>query len=191
MSSSEYREAKHLCRDPTSEAVGEFEEGQPLFDGDQPTESTKAILQFCEQFEAAGQRTAAFIEELKASDLLMDGEVADPEGFAQAEYAATGFMLISRRVLEKMAAGHPELKYTHGFTADQTATTEDVSNLYALFDTSLDRDRGLYLPEDYTFCNRWRARDHDAAQPRCSRPSPPLTNRNHGHVPHSLLRLLF
>jgi len=49
------------------------------------------------------------------------------------------------------------LKYTHGFTADQTATTEDVSNLYALFDTSLDRDRGLYLPEDYTFCNRWRA----------------------------------
>jgi hypothetical protein len=21
----------------------------------------------------------------------------------------------------------------------------------------LDRDQGLYLPEDYTFCNRWRA----------------------------------
>jgi glycosyltransferase involved in cell wall biosynthesis len=94
---------------------------------------------------------------LRYATKLMDGEVADPEGFAQAEYAATGFMLISRRVLEKMAAGHPELKYTHGFTADQTATTEDVSNLYALFDTSLDRDRGLYLPEDYTFCNRWRA----------------------------------
>jgi hypothetical protein len=21
----------------------------------------------------------------------------------------------------------------------------------------LDREKGLYLPEDYTFCNRWRA----------------------------------
>ena len=53
-----------LCFDPTSGAVGEFEEGEPLFDGDQPSEATKAILEFCEQFEAAGQRTSAFIEEL-------------------------------------------------------------------------------------------------------------------------------
>ena len=45
-------------------AVGEFDEGEALFDGDQPSEATKAILQFCEQFEAAGQRTAAFMEEL-------------------------------------------------------------------------------------------------------------------------------
>ena len=46
-----------LCFDPTSGAVGEFDEGEPLFDGDQPSEATKAILQFCEQFETAGQRT--------------------------------------------------------------------------------------------------------------------------------------
>ena len=70
-----------LCFDPTSGAVGEFDEGEALFDGDQPSEATKAILQFCEQFETAGQRTAAFIQELKNSDLLMDGEVAiQPEG---------------------------------------------------------------------------------------------------------------
>ena len=55
-----------LCFDPTAGAVGEFDEGEPLFDGDQPSEATKAILQFCEQFEAAGQRTAAFMEELKS-----------------------------------------------------------------------------------------------------------------------------
>src|SRR5215208_907516 len=56
-----------LCFDPTSEIIGEFEDGQPLFDGDQPSEATKAILQFCEQFETAGQRTGAFVEELKKS----------------------------------------------------------------------------------------------------------------------------
>ena len=70
-----------MCFDPTSGAVGEFAEGEALFDGEQPSEATKAVLQFCEQFETAGQRTAAFIQELKNSDLLMDGEVAiQPEG---------------------------------------------------------------------------------------------------------------
>ena len=48
-----------LCFDPTANAVGEFEEGQALFENDQPSEATKAILNFCEQFEASGQRTAA------------------------------------------------------------------------------------------------------------------------------------
>jgi hypothetical protein len=73
-----------LCFDPAANAVGDFSEGEPLFNGEQPSEATMAILQFCEQFEAAGQRTAAFMEELKKTDLLMDGEVAiQPEGFEQ------------------------------------------------------------------------------------------------------------
>src|SRR3546814_13683576 len=40
-----------LCFDPTSDAIGDFEEGEALFDGDQPTEFTKGILQFNEAFE--------------------------------------------------------------------------------------------------------------------------------------------
>ena len=51
-----------LCFDPTSGAIGEFEEGEALFDGDQPSQATKTVLQFCEQFETAGQRTALFVE---------------------------------------------------------------------------------------------------------------------------------
>jgi len=83
-----------LCFDPTANAVGDFEEGQALFEGDQPSEATKAILQFCEQFEAAGQRTAAFVEELTKSDLLMDGEVAiQPEGFEQP-FVYRGFRMV-------------------------------------------------------------------------------------------------
>src|SRR3954454_3399585 len=46
-----------LCYDPTSGAVGDFADGEALFDGDQPSAATQAILQFCEQFEAAGLRT--------------------------------------------------------------------------------------------------------------------------------------
>lgn len=73
-----------LCFDPTSDAIGESEDGEALFNGEEPTETTQAILQFCEQFEQAGLRTSGFIDEIKALDLLMDGEVAiQPEGAAQ------------------------------------------------------------------------------------------------------------
>ncbi|MFL6735950.1 MAG: SapC family protein [Sphingomonas sp.] len=91
-----------LCFDPSANAVGEFDEGQALFDGEQPSEATKAILQFCEQFEAAGQRTAAFMEELTKADLLMDGEVAiQPEGFEQP-FVYRGFRMVDEEKLRNM-----------------------------------------------------------------------------------------
>ena len=91
-----------LCFDPTANAVGDFDEGQSLFDGDQPSEATKAILQFCEQFEAAGQRTAAFVEELTKGDLLMDGEVAiQPEGFEQP-FVYRGFRMVDEEKLRNL-----------------------------------------------------------------------------------------
>jgi hypothetical protein len=83
-----------LCFDPTAGAVGEFDEGEPLFDGDEPSEATKAILQFCEQFEQAGHRTQAFMNELKESNLLMEGEVAiQPEG-AEQPFVYRGFQMV-------------------------------------------------------------------------------------------------
>ena len=58
---------------------------------------------FCEQFEAAGQRTAAFMEELTKSDLLMDGEVAiQPEGFEQP-FVYRGFRMVDEEKLRELA----------------------------------------------------------------------------------------
>ena len=91
-----------LCFDPTAGAVGEFEDGEALFNGDQPSEATTAILQFCEQFEAAGQRTAAFMEDLKKSDLLMEGEVAiQPEGAPQP-FVYRGFRMVDEDKLREL-----------------------------------------------------------------------------------------
>jgi hypothetical protein len=91
-----------LCFDPTSGAVGEFDEGERLFDGDQPSEATKAVLQFCEQFEAAGQRTAAFVDDLVKADLLMDGEVAiQPEGYEQP-FVYRGFRMVDEEKLRNL-----------------------------------------------------------------------------------------
>ena len=117
-----------LCFDPSSGAVGEFDEGQPLFEGDQPSEATKAILQFCEQFETAGQRTAAFLDELKKSNLLMEGEVAiQPQGFEQP-FVYRGFRMVDEEKvrdlrgdeLRKMnQSGLLPLLYAHLFSLSQ------------------------------------------------------------------------
>ncbi len=91
-----------LCFDPTANAVGEFEEGQALFENDQPSEATKAILNFCEQFEASGQRTAALVEELTKGDLLMDGEVAiQPEGYQQP-FIYRGFRMVDEEKIRNL-----------------------------------------------------------------------------------------
>lgn len=83
-----------LCFDPTSDSVGLLDDGEALFNGDEPTETTQAILQFCEQFEQSGLRTGAFLGELKALDLLMDGEVAiQPEG-ANQPAVYRGFQMV-------------------------------------------------------------------------------------------------
>jgi len=83
-----------LCFDPTTGAVGEFDDGEPLFVDGEPSEATKAILQFCEQFEQAGHRTQAFMNEVKELGLLMEGEVAiQPEG-ADQPYIYRGFQMV-------------------------------------------------------------------------------------------------
>jgi hypothetical protein len=117
-----------LCFDPTSGAVGDFDEGQPLFDGDQPSAATKAILEFCEQFEAAGLRTNAFLEDLAKSDLLMDGEVAiQPEGFDQP-FVYRGFRMVDEEKLRNLRGdelrkmnqnGLLPLIYAHLFSLSQ------------------------------------------------------------------------
>lgn len=90
-----------LCFDPTSESVGEFKEGEPLFnDKGEPTEATQRVLEFCQHFEGAGQRTKAFIDELKKHDLLMDGEMAislqeNPDN----PYTYRGFQMVNQEKL--------------------------------------------------------------------------------------------
>jgi len=88
-----------LCFDPTSPAIGKFDEGDALFDGDQPSEATKAILGFCEQFETAGQRTTAFMKELTDAKLLMEGEVSIQPSDAEQLFIYRGFQMIDEEKL--------------------------------------------------------------------------------------------
>ena len=90
-----------LCIDPTSGALSD-DDGELLFDGDQPSELTKNILQFCEQFETAGLRTQAFMTDLKKSGLLMEGEVSiQPDG-AEQPFLYRGFKMIDEEKLRDL-----------------------------------------------------------------------------------------
>ena len=91
-----------LCFDPTSEAIGRFDEGEPLFNGTEPTEVTRQILAFAEQFEQAGMRTAQFMKEIKELGLLMDGEVSiNVEGQSQP-YVYRGFQMVNEEKLAEL-----------------------------------------------------------------------------------------
>lgn len=91
-----------LCFDPTSNMIGGFEEGDKLFEGGQPSDVTKNILQFNESFEQAGQKTQAFMEELKELAILEDGEVSiQQEGVAQP-FVYRGFQMVNEEKLKDL-----------------------------------------------------------------------------------------
>ena len=130
-----------LCFDPTSEAVGDFKDGEALFDGDQPTDTTKAILQFCEQFEAAGQRTSAFVEELKASNLLMDGEVAiQPEGFEQP-FIYRGFRMVDEDKLRELRGDELRKMNQNGMLALIFAHLFSLSQMREVFGRQMQQGK--------------------------------------------------
>lgn len=91
-----------LCFDPTTEAVGDFADGDPLFADGQPSEHTQAILGFCEQFEQAGQRTGQFMDELVKSGLLMDGEVSIEVQNGAQPFVYRGFRMVDEAKLREL-----------------------------------------------------------------------------------------
>ncbi|MCD2322721.1 SapC family protein [Sphingomonas sp. IC-56] len=117
-----------LCFDPTADTIGQFEDGEPLFVDGQPSEFTKGILQFNEQFEQAGARTSMFMKDLKDMGLLMDGEVSiQPDGAAQP-FIYRGFLMVDEGKLNEMRGdqlrkivqnGMLPLIYAHLFSLSQ------------------------------------------------------------------------
>jgi hypothetical protein len=74
--------------------------------------------------------------------------------FATGDYAATGFMMIKRRVIKRLVEAYPERAYAsdHVLTPDKTKR-----KYYALFECGIDPETREYLSEDFGFCRLWRA----------------------------------
>lgn len=91
-----------LCFDPTTDLVGEFDEGLPLFDNGEPSELCKGTLDFCRNFEEAGFRTGAFVEELMKHNLLMDGEVSIQQNGTDQPFVYRGFKMVDQEKLRDL-----------------------------------------------------------------------------------------
>ncbi len=122
-----------LCFDPSSDLLGAFEEGQPLFGEDkQPTDHTKGLLDFCEKFEEAGMKTQAFVDELVKADLLMDGEVSIQRADNPDQpFIYRGFKMVNQEKLRDLRGdqlrkwsenGILPLIYAHLFSLDLMRT---------------------------------------------------------------------
>ena len=139
-----------LCFDPTAGAISEDGDGQPLFEGDQPSDVTKAILTFCEQFETAGQRTQAFMEELQKSGLLMDGEVAiQPDG-AEQPFLYRGFRMIDEEKLRDLRGDELRKMNQNGMLPAIYAHLYSLAQIREVFARQVQQGKGpagAKLPE--------------------------------------------
>ncbi len=119
-----------LCFDPTCDAIGDFKDGEPLFESDgQPAVPVKAALDFCENFEQAGAKTQSFMDEIKKHDLLMDGEIAITRNDnPDKPYVYRGFGMIDQEKLRALDGetvkawnenGMLPLIYAHMFSLDR------------------------------------------------------------------------
>ena len=91
-----------LCFDPASGAIGPFDDGDRLFDGSQPSERIKAVLGFCEEYEAAWHRTANFMKEIVDAKLVIDGEVSIQTETDQPPYIYRGFQMVSEDAVREL-----------------------------------------------------------------------------------------
>lgn len=95
-----------LCFDPTVANINAEVDGAALFtETAEPTEYTQQILDFCSQFEEAGLRTKAFMEELEKLDILMDGEVAITRNDQpDTPFVYRGFRMVDENKLRELPA---------------------------------------------------------------------------------------
>ena len=118
-----------LCFDPTAGTIGDFEDGERLFNDDgSTTDGTKQVLDFCEKFEEAGMRTKAFLDQLKEHDLLMAGEISiERTEFPGKPYVYRGYQMVNQEKLATIPADKLEewnkngllpLIYAHLFSLD-------------------------------------------------------------------------
>ena len=91
-----------LCVDPTSPVIGPHEEGDAVFTDGQPSEQTRQILGFCEQFENGSQVTAAFLRELTDNKLLEPGEFSVETQAGQPPHLYSGFQMISEDAVKNL-----------------------------------------------------------------------------------------
>jgi hypothetical protein len=120
-----------LCFDDQSGLVADGA-GEKLFDGDQPSEITKNILQFCEQFEQSVARTRAFVDDIEKAGLLIDGEFTVSRDNEQPS-VYRGFRMVSEEKVQEMRGDQARKMVQNGALGLVYAHLFSLANLREIF----------------------------------------------------------
>jgi hypothetical protein len=135
-----------LCFDPTSGLIGDFEDGQALFDDGKPSETTNNVLKFCEEFELSAQRTVAFMTELRDSGLLMDGEVSIQPAGSEQPFVYRGFQMINEEKMRELEGDELKRMNQNGMLPLILAHLFSVSLVRDVFAKQMQQGKGPSLP---------------------------------------------
>nr|WP_162565447.1 hypothetical protein [Variovorax sp. SRS16] len=103
-----------------------------------------------QQFEATYTRYAANTDVMPGGTPNMVDLIVQPDGFMRVTEAPTGFMVIKRRVFERLIESYPEMRYV-----PDSLGVPDEGRHYRFFDVMVDPVTRRYLSEDYGFCRLW------------------------------------
>jgi hypothetical protein len=131
-----------LCFDPKSDTIGEFDEGIALFEDGQASDTVKNVLKFCEEFEQAAARTGQFMTELKALDLLMEGEVSIQLPGQDQPFVYRGFQMINEDKLRDLRGDQLRKISQNGMLPLLYAHLLSLSLLRDLFDKQVEQGKG-------------------------------------------------
>jgi SapC len=135
-----------LCFDPTSGLVGAFDDGNPLFKDEKPSETTNSILKFCEEFELSAQRTLAFVKEVTEMELLMEGEVSiQPTGVEQP-FIYRGFQMVNEEKMRELRGDELRKMNQNGMLPLVMAHLFSMAMVREIFGKQLQQGKGPQLP---------------------------------------------
>lgn len=95
------------------------------------------------------QQASEFVGWLKAEE---SGQVSVVNGFARADHVGTGILLLKREAFHQLMSHFPELE-GRGFSSD-AYPWHSRSKRWGFFNP-VNREDGLPLSEDISFCRRW------------------------------------
>lgn len=133
-----------LCFDPSAGAIGDFKEGEPLFNEDgSAAQATQNILDFCEKFEQAGARTKAFMEELTSNDLLMDGEVSiGHDANPDQPFIYRGFQMVDENKLKEIKGKTLKTWHENGLLSLIHAHLFSLEQMRVIFARQVQQGKG-------------------------------------------------
>ncbi|TMJ12951.1 MAG: SapC family protein [Alphaproteobacteria bacterium] len=134
-----------LCFDPTSDIIGPFEDGTPLFEDGKPGEGVNAILKFCEEFEMSANRTGFFMKELIDNDLLMEGEVTIQPTGSDQPFIYRGFQMVNEEKFRELRGDVLRKMNQNGMLALIYAHLYSLQLIREVFGRQLQQQKGPAL----------------------------------------------